>query len=179
MKITNIIEETKSISSDIKNAYINFSKMTISLVAVCSDIKKMENRLLDMDLTLMVDMDKVTLLGKGFCPRLLEANPKDILNDEGNNFDPHKMWDIMMKNEKPGGHGERSVAVGTIDMAIWDLVSKIEEKPLYQLLAERYGNGKPNKTVFVYAAGGYYWPNQGLTGLTDEIKKYLDLGYSV
>jgi L-alanine-DL-glutamate epimerase-like enolase superfamily enzyme len=64
-------------------------------------------------------------------------------------------------------------------MAIWDLVSKIEEKPLYQLLAERYGNGKPNKTVFVYAAGGYYWPNQGLTGLTDEIKKYLDLGYSV
>ena len=85
----------------------------------------------------------------------------------------------MMKNEKPGGHGERSVAVGTIDMAIWDLVSKIEEKPLYQLLAERYGNGKPNKTVFVYAAGGYYWPNQGLNGLTDEIKKYLDLGYSV
>ena len=81
-----------------------------------------------------------------------------------------------MKNEKPGGHGERSVAVGTIDMAIWDLISKIEDKPLFQMLAERYGNGVPNRKVFVYAAGGYYWPNQGINGLTDEIKKYLDLG---
>ena len=40
MKITNIIEETKSISSNIKNSYIDFSKMTISVVAVCSDIIK-------------------------------------------------------------------------------------------------------------------------------------------
>ena len=179
MKITNIIEETKSISSDIKNAYINFSKMTISLVAVCSDIKKNGKPVIGYGFNSNGRYGQGHLIRERFRPRLLEANPKDILNDEGNNFDPHKMWDIMMKNEKPGGHGERSVAVGTIDMAIWDLVSKIEEKPLYQLLAERYGNGKPNKTVFVYAAGGYYWPNQGLTGLTDEIKKYLDLGYSV
>jgi L-alanine-DL-glutamate epimerase-like enolase superfamily enzyme len=64
-------------------------------------------------------------------------------------------------------------------MAIWDLVSKIERKPLFQTLAEKYGNGKANRKVFVYAAGGYYWPDQGIQGLTDEIKKYLDLGYSV
>jgi hypothetical protein len=63
------------------------------------------------------------------------------------------VWATMMTNEKPGGHGERSVAVGTIDMAVWDAVAKIEGKPLYQLLAERYGNGKPNRKVFVYAAG--------------------------
>ena len=179
MKITNIIEETKSISSDIKNAYINFSKMTISLVAVCSDIKKNGKPVIGYGFNSNGRYGQGHLIRERFRPRLLEAHSKDILNDEGNNFDPHKMWDVMMKDEKPGGHGERSVAVGTIDMAIWDLVSKIEEKPLYQLLAERYGNGKPNKTVFVYAAGGYYWPNQGLNGLTDEIKKYLDLGYSV
>ena len=70
----------------------------------------------------------------------------------------------MMTNEKPGGHGERSVAVGTIDMAVWDAVAKIERKPLFQLLAERYGSGKPNRKVFVYAAGGYYYPGQGLDG---------------
>ena len=153
--------------------------MTISLVAVCSDIKKNGKPVIGYGFNSNGRYGQGHLIRERFRPRLLEANSKDILNDEGNNFDPHKMWDIMMKNEKPGGHGERSVAVGTIDMAIWDLVSKIEEKPLYKLLAERYGNGKPNKTVFVYAAGGYYWPNQGLTGLTDEIKKYLDLGYSV
>jgi L-alanine-DL-glutamate epimerase-like enolase superfamily enzyme len=85
----------------------------------------------------------------------------------------------MMSNEKPGGHGERSVAVGTIDMAIWDAVAKIERKPLFQLLAERYGSGKPNRKVFVYAAGGYYWPGQGIEGLTREMQSYLDRGYSV
>jgi L-alanine-DL-glutamate epimerase-like enolase superfamily enzyme len=179
MKITNIIEDTKSISSNIKNAYIDFSKMTISLVAVCSDIKKNGKPVIGYGFNSNGRYGQGHLIRERFRPRLLEASPEDIINEEGNNFDPHKMWDIMMKNEKPGGHGERSVAVGTIDMAIWDLVSKIEEKPLYQVVAERYGNGLPNRKVFVYAAGGYYWPDQGLSGLTDEIKKYLDLGYSV
>ena len=179
MKITNIIEDTKSISSNIKNSYIDFSKMTISLVAVCSDIKKNGKPVIGYGFNSNGRYGQGHLIRERFRPRLLEALPEDIINEEGNNFDPHKMWDIMMKNEKPGGHGERSVAVGTIDMAIWDLVSKIEEKPLYQVLAERYGDGQPNRKVFVYDAGGYYWPDQGLSGLTDEIKKYLDLGYSV
>ena len=179
MKITNIIEDTKSISSNIKNAYIDFSKMTISLVAVCSDIKKNGKPVIGYGFNSNGRYGQGHLIRERFRPRLLEASPEDIINEEGNNFDPHKMWDIMMKNEKPGGHGERSVAVGTIDMAIWDLVSKIEEKPLYQVLAERYGDGQPKRKVFVYAAGGYYLPDQGLSGLTDEIKKYLDLGYSV
>ena len=179
MKITNIIEDTKSISSNIKNAYIDFSKMTISLVAVCSDIKKNGKPVIGYGFNSNGRYGQGHLIRERFRPRLLEASPEDIINEEGNNFDPHKMWNIMMHNEKPGGHGERSVAVGTIDMAIWDLVSKIEEKPLYQVLAERYGDGQPKRKVFVYAAGGYYWPDQGLSGLTDEIKKYLDLGYSV
>jgi len=179
MKITNIIEETKSISSNIKNAYIDFSKMTISLVAVCSDVIKNGKPVIGYGFNSNGRYGQGHLIRERFRPRLLEALPKDIINEDVTNFDPHKMWNIMMKNEKPGGHGERSVAVGTIDMAIWDLISKIEEKPLYQVLAERYGNSIPNRNVFVYAAGGYYWPDQGLQGLTDEIKKYLDLGYSV
>ena len=85
----------------------------------------------------------------------------------------------MMSNEKPGGHGERSVAVGTIDMAIWDAVAKIERKPLFQLLAERYGTGQPNPKVFVYAAGGYYYPGQGLEALQREMTSYIDRGYTV
>jgi L-alanine-DL-glutamate epimerase-like enolase superfamily enzyme len=85
----------------------------------------------------------------------------------------------MMTNEKPGGHGERSVAVGTIDMAVWDAVAKIAGKPLFHLLAERYGNGKPNRRVFVYAAGGYYYPGKNLDALKNEMKSYADRGYTV
>ena len=95
-----------------------------------------------------------------FIPRVLEAEPESLIDASGENLDPHKIWATMFTNEKPGGHGERSVAIGTIDMAVWDAVAKIEGKPLFQLLAERYGNGKPNRKVFVYAAGGYYYPGQ-------------------
>ena len=179
MKITNIIEETKPISSNIKNAYIDFSKMTLSLVAVCSNIIKNGKPLIGYGFNSNGRYGQGHLIRERFRPRILEANPHKLLNEDGNNFDPIKMWDVMMSNEKPGGHGERSVAVGTLDMAIWDLVSKVEEKPLYQMLSEKYGDGNPNRDVFVYAAGGYYWPDQGITGLTDEIKKYLGLGYSV
>src|ERR1700730_1541302 len=84
----------------------------------------------------------------------------------------------MMTNEKTGGQRERSVAVGTVDMAIWDLVAKIESKPLFRVLAERHGVGPPDKDVFVYAAGGYYYPGQGLRALQDEMAGYLSHGYT-
>ncbi len=179
MKITRIIEETKSINSSMKNAYIDFSKMTLSVVAVCSDIIRNGKPLIGFGFNSNGRYGQGDLIRERFAPRILECDSKLLLNEDEDNFDPHKIWDIMMKNEKPGGHGERSVAVGTIDMALWDLVAKIDKKPLFQLLSEKFGNGKPNRKVFVYAAGGYYWPDQNLESLKDEIKSYLDRGYNV
>ena len=101
-----------------------------------------------------------------------------LLNEAGDNLDPDRIWATMMKNEKPGGHGERSVAVGTIDMAIWDAVAKIAGKPLFRLLAERHGR-EANPRVFVYAAGGYYYPGKGTEALQNEMQSYLDRGYTV
>jgi L-alanine-DL-glutamate epimerase-like enolase superfamily enzyme len=83
-----------------------------------------------------------------------------------------------MTNEKPGGHGERSVAVGILDMAIWDAVAKAEGLPLWKLLANRHNGGKADETAWVYAAGGYYYPGESETSLQDEMKGYLDRGYS-
>ena len=85
----------------------------------------------------------------------------------------------MMMNEKPGGHGERSVAVGTVDMAVWDALAKIEEKPLYRLLADRYSGGVAEDKVWIYAAGGYYYPGKDHSALQAEMKSYLDRGYTV
>src|SRR5690606_26793376 len=118
------------------------------------------------------------ILRERILPRLREAPPEELRDPERDNLDPFKAWDVMMKNEKPGGHGERSVAVGVIDMALWDLVAKIEEKPLYNLLAERFRGGPPDADVPVYAAGGYYYPEKGISALQAEIQGYLDAGYT-
>ena len=85
----------------------------------------------------------------------------------------------MMTNEKPGGHGERSVAVGTIDMAVWDAVAKIAGKPLYQLLAERYGDGRPNARSSSMRPAATTSRARASTALQDEMRSYLDRGYSV
>ena len=179
MKIVNILESTRPIKSDIRNAYIDFSKMTLSLVAVVTDVIRDGKPVIGYGFNSNGRYGQGGLIRDRFLPRILEADPASLLNATGDNLDPHKIWAQMMINEKPGGHGERSVAVGTIDMAIWDAVAKIAEKPLYQLLAEQYGNGTANPHVFVYAAGGYYYPGKGVEGLQREMTSYLERGYSV
>ena len=178
MKILDIRESTRPICSNIRNAYIDFSKMTLSLVAVVSDQLRDGKPVIGYGFNSNGRYGQGALMRERFIPRLLEAAPDSLLDDSGS-LCPHKIWATLMANEKPGGHGERSVAVGTIDTAVWDALAKIEGLPLYQLLAQRYGSGPANRRVFVYAAGGYYWPGQGLHGLEREMRSYLDRGYAV
>jgi L-alanine-DL-glutamate epimerase-like enolase superfamily enzyme len=179
MKIIDIRESTRPIKSDIRNAYIDFSKMTLSLVAVVTDVVRDGKPVIGYGFNSNGRYGQGGLIRERFAPRVLEAKPGSLLDEQRDNIDPHKVWDVLMTNEKPGGHGERSVAVGTIDMAVWDAVAKIEGKPLFQLLAERYGDGKPNRKVFVYAAGGYYYPGKDDAKLMAEMRSYLDRGYAV
>ena len=64
-------------------------------------------------------------------------------------------------------------------MALFDLAAKIAEKPLYRYLSDRFGDGQPDDSVFVYAAGGYYAPGKTIADLQDEMRRFLDEGYSV
>lgn len=179
MKIFEIRERTLPISSPIRNAYIDFSKMTLSLVAVLTDVIRDGRRVVGYGFNSNGRYGQGMLMRERFIPRVMEAPAETLLDDSGRNLDPHRIWATMFTNEKPGGHGERSVAIGTIDMAVWDAVAKIEEKPLFRLLAERHGNGQPDPRVFVYAAGGYYYPGKDDGQLKDEMRGYLDRGYSV
>lgn len=179
MRIVDIRERTYPISSPIRNAYIDFSKMTLSLVAVITDVVRDGRPVVGYGFNSNGRYGQGSMMRERFIPRILEANPADLVDDHQDNLDPARIWAAMMRNEKPGGHGERSVAVGTIDMAVWDAVAKIEERPLFDLLAERYGSGGPDRRVFVYAAGGYYYPGQDVRALTEEMQSYLDRGYSV
>lgn len=178
VRILEIREVTKPISSPIRNAYIDFSRMTSSLVAVVTDAVRDGKRVIGYGFNSNGRYGQGGLIRERFAPRILEADPKSLLNDAGTNLDPHRVWAAAMSNEKPGGHGERSVAVGTIDMAVWDAVAKIEGKPLFRLLAERHGV-TADPRVFVYAAGGYYYPGKDLSALRAEMRSYLDRGYDV
>ncbi|MGC5615575.1 mandelate racemase/muconate lactonizing enzyme family protein [Georgenia sp. Z1491] len=179
MRIVEIRERTFPISSPIRNAYIDFSRMTLSLVAVVTDVVRDSRPVVGFGFNSNGRYGQGSMMRERFIPRVLEADPASLLDETGENLDPSAVWDAMMSNEKPGGHGERSVAVGTIDMAVWDAVAKIAGVPLYQLLADRYGDGTPDRDVFVYAAGGYYYPGQDLRALQDEMRGYLDRGYTV
>ncbi|HEV8342065.1 MAG TPA: mandelate racemase/muconate lactonizing enzyme family protein [Candidatus Binatia bacterium] len=178
MRIVDIREITQPISSQIRNAYIDFSKMTISLVAVVTDVVRDGRRVVGYGFNSNGRYGQGGLIRERFAPRLLEADPKSLLNGAGDNLDPDRIWSTMMANEKPGGHGERSVAVGTIDMAVWDAMAKIAGKPLFRLLAERHG-AEAGRRVFVYAAGGYYYPGKGLEALRAEMRSYVDRGYTL
>lgn len=179
MRIVDIRERTVPIASPIANAYIDFSKMTCSIVAVVTDVVRDGAPVVGYGFNSNGRYGQGALLRERLLPRLAAAEPKGLLNDEETNLDPFRIWAIAMRNEKPGGHGERSVAMGTLDMALWDATAKIAGKPLCRLLAERFGDGVPEEKVWVYAAGGYYYPGKGLAALQDEMRGYLDRGYRV
>lgn len=177
MKIKRIIEKDLPISSPGSNAVVNFKGLTTSVVAIESDIIRDGKPLVGYGFGSIGRWAVGGLLRDRFIPRLMSA-PTDALLDEAGVIDPFRCWDIAMSNEKPGGHGERAVAMGALDMALWDLCSKTEELPLWRLLADRFRDGMADEQVAVYAAGGYYSEHNSLQTLKDEMQGYLDLGYT-
>ncbi len=178
VRITEIRERTCPIASPIRNAYIDFSKMTASLVAVVTNVIRDGKKVVGYGFNSNGRYGQGGLIRERFAGRVLEADPASLQDATGENLDPDRIWAAMMTNEKPGGHGERSVAVGTIDMAVWDAVAKIAGKPLFRLLAERHGR-EADPRVFVYAAGGYYYPGKDLAALRAEMRGYVERGYTV
>jgi len=167
------------IKSPIRNAFIDFSQMTVSVLALITDVVRGGQPVIGFGFNSNGRYAPSGLLRDRFIPRLKAADSQAVLDDSGENLDPGRIWDVVMRNEKPGGHGERSVAVGVLDMAVWDATAKIAGVPLFKLLANRYRHGMVDNKIFVYAAGGYYYPGKDLVALREEMSGYLDLGYSV
>ena len=178
MHIESIIEKTVPFASAIRNSVVDFSQMTGSVVAIVSDVVRGGKPLVGYGFNSIGRYAVSSLLRDRFIPRIMNAPQGSLLDEAGTNLDPFKINACLMRNEKPGGHGERAHAVGCIDMAVWDLVSKIEEKPLWKILSERFNNGKADEKVFTYAAGGYYYPDKGIQGLKDELSGYLEQGFT-
>src|SRR5215207_801951 len=177
MRIVSAKDAVVPISSAIANAYIDFSKMTASVVAVTIEAEG-GKRATGFGFNSNGRYAQPGLLRERFIPRLLEAGGEALVHADGG-LEPAGAWAAMMRNEKPGGHGDRSVAVGVLDMALWDAAAKLAGVPLWRLLADRFRGGRADETAWVYAAGGYYYPGKGTEALVEEMKRYLGLGYSV
>lgn len=179
MRIAAIRETTISTGEERSNAVMDFSDMTTGLVAVVTDVVRDGKPVIGYGFSGTGRYSQNAILRERMIPRLLSAAPESLLDDGGANLDPFKVWDCMMRKEKPGGHGDRAVAAATLDMAVWDACAKIAGVPLYRLLADRHWRGNVPTRVPVYVGGGYYAPGRGLDALQDEIRGHLDDGFTV
>jgi D(-)-tartrate dehydratase len=179
MRITDIRETAIPLNSSLANSGFNFSEMTTSVVAVITDVMRDGKPVCGFAFNSTGRYACGAQMRARFIPRILKADPQSLLDESGENFAPEKILAVMMQNEKSGGHSERSIAIGTIEVAVWDAVAKIAEKPLHRLIAERYNNGKIAEKVFCYVGGGWYAPGKTMADLQDEMRGHLDSGYTM
>jgi D(-)-tartrate dehydratase len=179
MRIVDIRERAIPLKSDLKNSSFDFSEMTTSVVAVITDVVRAGRPVAGFAFNSTGRYACGAQMRERFIPRILRADAKSLLDETGDNLDPEKILAVMRQREKIGGDAERSIGIGTIEVAVWDAVAKIAEKPLHQLLAERYGDGKVARRIFCYVGGGWYWPGQTTADLQDEMRRHLDAGYTM
>jgi D(-)-tartrate dehydratase len=179
MRITGVRECAVAVKSSIRNSSFDFSEMATSAVAVRTDVLREGRPVTGFAFNSTGRYACGAAMRARFIPRILAADPCSLLDESEENFDPEKIFFVMMQREKSGGHSERSIAIGTIEVAVWDAVAKIARKPLYRVLAERYRAGKVADRVFCYVGAGWYFPGQTVRDLQDEMHRHLDAGYSL
>jgi L-alanine-DL-glutamate epimerase-like enolase superfamily enzyme len=179
MRIVDMRECAIPLKSNISNSSFDFSEMTTSVVAVLTDVVRDGKAVTGFAFNSTGRYACGSAMRARFIPRILRADRQSLLDETEQNFDPEKILGLMMQREKSGGHSERSIAIGTIEVAIWDAVAKIAGKPLHRLLAERYAGGRLATNVFCYVGGGWYFPGQTVQDLQDEMRRHLDAGYTM
>jgi len=169
MRIVAVRERTIGLSSATRSSSISFHAMTASVIAVHTDASKNGKPLVGLAFDSVGRYGHGGLLRERFIPRLVAADPGDYADGSGG-IDPHRAWAVLMKDEKPGGHGERCGAVGLIDAALWDLAAKAAGEPLWSLLARRHGKANASSKIAVYASGGHYRASSDVAGLCDDVR---------
>src|SRR4051812_17499514 len=179
MRILDIRETAIPLKSKLKNSSFDFTEMTTSVVAVITDVVRDGKPVTGFSFNSTGRYACGAQMRARFIPRILAAKPEALLDATGENIDPAKVLAVMPQAEKSGGPSEAPIAVARIEVALWDAVAKIAEKPLHRLLAERYNGGNVGERVFCYVGGGWYLPGQTIRDLQDEMLRHLDAGYTM
>lgn len=178
MRITDIRELSVPLQGNIANALVSFAEHTVSLVAVCTDQRRDGRPVTGLAFNSIGRFAQGGLLRERFLPRLHAAPPDSLLDAGGTRFDTAAITRVLMRNEKPGGHGDRAAAVAALELAFWDLNAKLAGEPAWQTIARHFGHTPQGQGVPVYAAGGYYYPPGHAGSLADELRAYQDQGYT-
>ncbi|MBP1934698.1 mandelate racemase/muconate lactonizing enzyme family protein [Ammoniphilus resinae] len=83
---------------------------------------------------------------------------------------PRVQWHQLWKEaHDAGGGGISTMALSALDIALWDLVAKEQNRPLVQVL------GQTRQAIPAYGSGVNL--NLNLSELEDQIRRWLDQGY--
>jgi L-alanine-DL-glutamate epimerase-like enolase superfamily enzyme len=176
MRIVKVLERSIPLRANIKNSVVNFAEHTVSLVILVSDVVRNGKPVYGVAFNSIGRFAQSGLLRSRFIPRLETAEPSSLVAEDGKLFAPAKVLATIMKNEKPGGHGDRAHAAAAIELAVWDLNAKLLGVPAWHLIAQHH-RVDSTSAMPVYAAGGYYYPEDNIGRLQDEMRQYQDLGY--
>jgi L-alanine-DL-glutamate epimerase-like enolase superfamily enzyme len=179
MRITDIREKAIPLRSKLANSSFDFSEMTTSIVAVITDVKRDGRPVVGFAFNSTGRYACGAQMRARFIPRILSAKPDSLLDETGSNLSPEKILAVMMQREKSGGHSERSIPIGTIEVAVWDAVAKIAGEPLHRVLARQFNGNKTADKMFCYVGGGWYWPGQTVSDLQEEMRRHLGDGYTM
>ena len=179
MRITDIREVAVPLHADIENSVVNFASHTVSLVAVRTDVRRNGRPLTGIAFNSIGRHAQGGILRDRMVPRLLAADPGTLLDPATGLLSPARVLRCAMRDEKPGGHGDRAGAAGAVELAVWDLLAKYHDEPAHAVIARAFGREPARTGTPVYAAGGYYHADDSLDRLRDELTGYADQGYRV
>lgn len=177
MRIIDIRERTVALEGDFANAVVSFAGHTVSLVALVSDQVRGGRPLVGFGFDSIGRYGQAGILNERMFPRLRSARPETLLGEDGRSFDAAAIAAVAMRDEKPGGHGDRAGALAAIELAVWDLNAKLADEPAYRTIARHFGRSVEARPTPVYAAGGYYYSADAQRRLRDELIGYRDLGF--
>lgn len=176
-RLSHIYEISVPLQGDITNAVVNFSSHDVSLVMVVSNIIRQGRPVVGYGFNSIGRFAQAGILNRRLIPRVLQAEPATLLTQDEAFFDPAAISSIAMKNEKPGGHGDRACALAALELAVWDLNAKLAEEPAWSWIAKQTSTRVRQPLVATYAAGGYYYSADSLNRLQEELKGYRDMGF--
>ena len=141
MRIVDIRETAIPLKSTLANSSFDFTEMTTSVVAVITDVMRGGKPVCGFAFNSTGRYACGAQMRARFIPRILARRPPRCSTTPAN-LAPEKILAVMLQREKAGGHSERSIAIGTIEVAVWDALAKIADKPLHVVLAERFNGGR-------------------------------------